>query len=568
MTTVERFAKLTGGVARAVGVAMLAVLLDGAQAGRAQVDDGTRGPSAERLTVAYSHVPPLAFSIPSSQPAGLAIDVLREAALLAGLDLTFVEHRNPEQTLAAIQADEALIVPALVPTPERREVVGFTRPVGAVLIGLFARADTAVELARNGLEGARIGYLAGAIGERVVAKMPDARVEAYQASEAMLEALAAGRLDGAVLPEAQFLQARTAVLAGASYQRVEGYGDTYPFAIAVGKDRPDVLARLDAALGGMQASRRFSEIESRWIGAPPPYWTRRRVVVTATAAVAATLLLCVVLIWQVRERSRDALLTEARRFGAAQKRLAAELGEKNAELEARSRDMERLIYVVSHDLKSPLVSIGGFTRRLTRHVAEGDREKAVMALERIGRNVESMTALIDGILRLGRIGAESAEHRPVDLAEVVEGVRAAVADRLEQRRARLVALKPMPMVRADPVQLRQAVQNLVENALRHGCPGPGMTVEVISRRRDGMVEVGVRDEGPGVPPDQQRAIFDLYRRGSNGDEAGGAGLGLATVRKIAEWHGGGVRVDSRPGAGATFWIAFPDAAAQEERAAA
>ncbi len=521
-----------------------------------------------RATVVYSHVPPYVFAIPGAEPQGFAVDVLREAAEVAGVSLVFVRTSNPEDSLAAVAAGEAEIVPVIVPTFARSQVVSFTRPMGAAVIALYARSGQAADLVRNGMEGAKIGYLNGGISEQIVAGLPDAQVERYSEGDELIEALAEARIDAAVLPEAQFLQARATVLAHESYERVGENFVSYPIAIGVDRRRQDILGRLEAALEGIQSSSRFAEIQSRWLGAPPPYWTRRRVVVTAIAVVAGTLLVCVVLIWQVRERSRDALLTEARRFGSAQKRLAAELSRKNLELESRSRDMERLIYVVSHDLKSPLVSIGGFTRRLSRHVAEGDREKAAMALERIGRNVENMSALIDGILRLGRIRADTSEHRPVDLGDVVESVRAAVADRLDERQARLVALKPMPMVRADPVQLRQALQNLVENALRHGCPEPGMTVEVISRRRDAMLEIGVRDEGPGVPPAQQERIFELYHRGQGADGQGGAGLGLATVRKIAEWHAGRVGVESRPGAGATFWIGFPDADPREERAAA
>ncbi|MDF2232143.1 transporter substrate-binding domain-containing protein [Albimonas sp. CAU 1670] len=559
-------ARLVAALAAALILSLLAALLwtgPSRAEGRAASTAAPDAPlAAEEVVVGWFPLPPYVVATEHGPPSGFAAEVLSEAARDAGLRPVFRALSGPGEALEAVREGRVQALALLGVADERRDVVAYTRPFLEVRTGLFADAEAAERLAAargaGDLGGARVGYQAGAIGRVLAEGLPGAEPTPVVGFANLMEQLSEGDLDAVVLVDATFDRGVFALKRRGLFARVGPWLRVTPIALAVDRRLPALAQRLDHALEGMQSGGRLAEIEARWFGPPAPWWTPARIGYAAAAVLGVALALGAALLWRVRERERAGRLAEARRFGAEQARLAEALAFKNAELESRSRDIERLLYVVSHDLKSPLVSIGGFARRLDRHLDQAEPDKARAASERISRNVQAMSELIEGILRLGRAGAGAAQLDWVEVDAVADMVGEALSSRLERARARLLVMRPMPVVRADPVLLRQALQNLVENALRYGCPEPGMTVEIVSRSRGGLVEIGVRDEGPGVPEKDQERIFDLYRRGLGTAEAEeGSGLGLATVRKIAERHGGRVSVSSRPGAGATFWIGFP-----------
>ena len=569
-------AALRAALAATLTLALLLALASGAPA-RDAASGAAQPPAATEVVVGWFPLPPYVIATEDGPPGGFGAEVLIEAARDAGLRPVFRALSGPGEAMEALRDGRVEAVAALGVAAERRDVVDYTRPLVEVRSGLFAAAANAERLAQaraaGDLGGARVGYQAGGLGRGLAEALPGATPLSVVGFLPLMKKLADGEVDAVVLLEETFDRGVFALDQQGRFARVGPWLRVTPMAIAVDRRLPGLARRLDQAIEAMQAGGRFAEIEDRWFGAPASWWTRGRIAMVSAAALGGALLLGAALLWHVRERERAGRLAEARRFGAEQARLAEALAFNNAELESRSRDMERLLYVVSHDLKSPLVSIGGFARRLDRHLDQGDLEKARSASERISRNVHAMSELIEGILRLGRAGAGEARLDWVEVERVADAVSEALSSRLERARARLIVMRPLPVVRADEVLLRQALQNLVENALRYGCPEPGMTVEVISRSRGGLVEIGVRDEGPGVPEKDRERIFDLYRRGlgASASEEEGAGLGLATVRKIAERHGGRVSVDSRPGRGATFWIGFPvgpDVALAEHASAA
>ncbi|SFI39652.1 sensor histidine kinase [Albimonas pacifica] len=559
-------AALRAALGAALALALLAAIAwprpaPAQEAGTTQA--GALGPAAAEVAVGWFPLPPYIIATEDGPPSGFGAEVLSQAARDAGLRPAFRALSGPAEALEALRDGRVQALAVFGVSQERLATVEYTRPFVEVRSGLFSSARMAETLAAaraaGDLQGARVGYQAGGLGRSLAEALPGAEPRSIVGFSNLMEQLASGRVDAVVLLEEAFDRGVFALDQQGRFARVGPWLRVTPMAIAVDRRLPGLARRFDQAIEGMQAGGRLAEIEDRWFGAPPSWWTRARIAWVSAATLAGALVLGAGLLWQVRERERAGRLAEARRFGAEQARLAEALAFKNAELESRSRDMERLLYVVSHDLKSPLVSIGGFARRLDRHLEQGDPEKARSAAERISRNVQAMSELIEGILRLGRAGAGEARLDWVEVDRVADSVAEALAGRLERARARLIVMRPLPVVRADEVLLRQALQNLVENALRYGCLEPGMTVEIISRSRGGLVEIGVRDEGPGVPEKDRERIFDLYRRGLGASAASeeGAGLGLATVRKIAERHGGRVGLDSRPGRGVTFWIGLP-----------
>ena len=250
--------------------------------------------------------------------------------------------------------------------------------------------------------------------------------------------------------------------------------------------------------------------------------------------------------------------------GTAQVRAQGErLAEANRQLEARSAELERFTYVVSHDLKSPLVTIRGFLSYVERDARAGDLDRLEADAGRIRAATERMAQLLDDLLELSRTGRIDRPHVDVPFAEVVREARAATEGRLSARGVRLEVEGGLPVVRGDHRRLVELVQNLLENAAKF--MGDRRDPEVRIGARDagalpGQVELYVRDNGIGIDPAHQARVFELFHRLDPRIE--GTGLGLALARRIVETHGGRIWVESAgTGRGSTFCFTLPSGGA-------
>lgn len=229
-----------------------------------------------------------------------------------------------------------------------------------------------------------------------------------------------------------------------------------------------------------------------------------------------------------------------------------------------------LVSNVSHELKTPLALIRLFSETLQMGRAESpEKEKEFLRI--IHKESERLTHLIDNVLDLGRIEQDRKTYsmRPTDLLEVVNETVEAYRFQLQQQGFTLVTdLEPgLPPVSADPDALTQALLNLMDNAIKYSPREKHLKVAL--GREDGQAVISVQDRGIGIPPREQRRIFDMFYRAERGlvHSVKGSGLGLSLVRHIVEAHGGAIRVESRPGYGSTFSITLPldgEAASGEE----
>ena len=229
--------------------------------------------------------------------------------------------------------------------------------------------------------------------------------------------------------------------------------------------------------------------------------------------------------------------------------LIAEVVETNAL--RRSDDIKTaLLRSVSHDLRSPLTAI----------VASGDAlaspelstDDRLELADTIVHESRRLARLVDQLLDLSRLQSGAAEPRE-DWCSLDEVVRAAVEDTGAADRVRLAIAPDLPLIRADAGQLRRAVANLLENALRYGDDEP---VSLRARVSGGRILMRVVDRGPGIPFAEQERIFAPFYRGA-GAAGQGSGLGLAIVRGLLEANGGRVRVESLPGQGTSFVVELP-----------
>jgi signal transduction histidine kinase len=222
-------------------------------------------------------------------------------------------------------------------------------------------------------------------------------------------------------------------------------------------------------------------------------------------------------------------------------------------LEAQRRDH---IAMLVHDLRHPLSSLGLLAEVLDSDDLTGaDRESAVSQMRTLCRE---MARLVDGVLVASRLeaGVFSVEPRLTSVRSVVEPMLAVFTPVAARRRVTLEFDGSLDLeVHADAPKLRQALDNLVANALKLTPRGGRVRVRVTRQRGEIVFEIG--DSGPGVAPEEAEAIFDRYRQGSRGRAAGGAGLGLAIARGIAEAHHGNISVTTSDLGGAAFRIVLP-----------
>ncbi len=226
------------------------------------------------------------------------------------------------------------------------------------------------------------------------------------------------------------------------------------------------------------------------------------------------------------------------------------------QLEAKNAELERFSYTVSHDLKSPLVTIRGFVGLLERDVASGHAERIQRDIERIDGAAATMGRLLDELLELSRIGRVTQPPTEVSLTTLAREAAELVAGRITERDVRLRIADDLPIVSGDQPRLVEVFQNLLENAIKFMGEQSSPRVEIGVGESRGQLACYVRDNGMGIEPRYHEKIFGLFNRLDQSVE--GTGIGLALVKRIIEVHGGEIWVESMgAGQGSTFWLTLP-----------
>ncbi len=250
---------------------------------------------------------------------------------------------------------------------------------------------------------------------------------------------------------------------------------------------------------------------------------------------------------------------------------------RTTELSRANDEIQRFAYIVSHDLRSPLVNVMGFTAELEATIAplttlidrvdaeapalmtpEARDAKADLpeAIGFIRTSTSKMDRLINSILRLSREGRRTLLPAAIDLGAMLGTIRDSFAHRITELGAEIDIAGPFPPLVSDPLALEQILSNLVENAVKYLQPGRPGRIAVAGRADGARVVIDVADNGRGIAPGDHERIFELFRRSGVQDQPG-EGLGLAHVRALAYRLGGTITCISRLGAGATFRLSLP-----------
>jgi PAS domain S-box-containing protein len=249
-------------------------------------------------------------------------------------------------------------------------------------------------------------------------------------------------------------------------------------------------------------------------------------------------------------------ITERKRMEAEAGRLAAELElrvqERTAELLTVNRELESFAYSISHDLRSPLRAIDGFSKLLLDEYGERLDRQGANYLERVRRAAQRMGTLIDDLLELSRVTRQGMRRDRVDLSLLASDVLEELAKAMPQRRV-LARVEPGCTAVGDPQLLRVLMQNLLDNAWKYTAHRPEARIEFGREPgEDGGVAFYVRDNGAGFDMRYADRLFVPFQRLHRPEEFEGSGVGLASVARVAHRHGGKVWAESSPGRGATF----------------
>ena len=231
--------------------------------------------------------------------------------------------------------------------------------------------------------------------------------------------------------------------------------------------------------------------------------------------------------------------------------------ERTAELTRVNRELEAFAYSVAHDLRAPARHVHGYARVIEqRHASQLDAI-ALNYLGRIQRASADMGRLIDGMLAFAQLGNHAMLPTDVDLGALVQRTQALLEPELEGRNVQW-RVGPMPTVRADQSLMAQVMANLLGNAVKYSARSDPAVIEVFADTSvAGEHRICVADNGIGIDMRHASRLFQVFSRLHHADEFDGTGIGLATVQRILDRHGGRVWVESEPGHGARFWFALP-----------
>jgi signal transduction histidine kinase len=275
------------------------------------------------------------------------------------------------------------------------------------------------------------------------------------------------------------------------------------------------------------------------------FWTAQTVyIITATFLISLTL------------RKLDEALANAQRELKERKRVEAEHEKVIKELESKNAELERFTYTVSHDLKSPLITIGGFIGLLEEDARSGNTAKFTKDLERIKDAKDKMYRLLNELLELSRIGRIMNAPTDIPFGQIVDEAISLTRGRLLHGHVEVAKSRDFPVVRGDRQRLVEVMQNLIDNGAKFIGEQPDPRIEIGVRKENREAVFFVKDNGIGIDKSFHEKIFGLFDKLDASSD--GTGIGLALAKRIIEVHGGRIWVESEGrGKGSTFCFTLP-----------
>lgn len=514
-----------------------------------------------RIVVGGDHdYPPYEFLDENGEPTGYNVELTRAIARQLGLEASF--RLGPwDQVRSALKEGSIDLVQGMFYSPEREKEFEFSPAHTVINHAIVVRADTSMPGNLSELAGKTILVMEGDIMHDVARALGygDQLLTAPTQEEA-LRRLAGGEGDCALtakIPAFYWIAKH-----GWDNLRVSDHVVRSPEYAYAGPDNQHQLITLfSEGLANLKATGEYRAIYAKWMGAYEPaeadfHEVLKRflwVLVPILLILAGSLLWSYALRRTVRRRTLD-----LRREIAERRRREAEIRAKNLELDEKNAELERFTHTVSHDLKSPLVTLKTFLGFLERDLQAGETEQVKKDLGYMHGAADKMHGLLSDLLELSRVGRVEENPEILTFTELAEAARDLVLGAIDQEQAEVRILPSALTLRGNRARLVEIWQNLIDNAVKYRHPDREPEIEIgVETTAEGPVFF-VADNGRGIDPRYQEKIFGLFNQLD--PTAPGSGLGLALVKRIVELYKGRIWVESAgDGAGSRFRFTLPAA---------
>ena len=222
-----------------------------------------------------------------------------------------------------------------------------------------------------------------------------------------------------------------------------------------------------------------------------------------------------------------------------------------------NEELNNFIRTVSHDLKTPIISIKGFSARLLKTKGNHLGKQGKAALKQIMTSADRMESLVLDLLHLSQVGETDSHFRKLSVRDIITEVISSLEDTIRNNAIRVTMSDDLPEIYCDEGRIFQVFENLIVNAVRFTKDAESPTIEIGYKEREEAHEFYVRDNGIGIDPKDHQRIFNMFCQLAEIKDSKSTGLGLTIVQKIINRYGGRVWVDSEKGKGATFYFTLP-----------
>ncbi|PKN12343.1 MAG: hypothetical protein CVU69_07615 [Deltaproteobacteria bacterium HGW-Deltaproteobacteria-4] len=505
-------------------------------------------PARQRLIVGGDAAfPPYEYLDNRGNPTGFISELTRAIATESGLDVE-IRLGSWHAVLQQLEAGEIDIIQGIFYSPERDRIFDFGPPhlvthyVSAVRRGEIAAPNSYEELT----------------GLRIIAQRGDVIVEELRAlgltelltlvdsQEEALRELVQGEHDCALvarIPALSLIEKNA--WAGLQLGRKSLLERKYAYSVKAGQQA--LLAKFSEGLQVLQANGEYQRIQDKWLThyREPPHtlWVALRY--SAIVLIPLLIVLALITLWSWTLRRQVAKRLSERK--------AAE-----AALQQKNEELEQFAYIVSHDLKSPLITVKSFLALLRQDIAANHTELIDKDMAYIQGAADKMERLLAALLRLSQIGRIDNPAETVQLKTLIDDCLATLAGSLRQQQTAIVTDASPLQLRGDLLQLGQIWQNLIENAIKYRGDQPQLRIEIGVEELERETVFFVCDNGMGIEPEHAERIFRLFAQLNPGSD--GTGLGLTLAKKIVELYQGRIWLESQGrGHGCCFRFTLPAA---------